>query len=114
MILCRHPFLHLSHSSLNPKRVMLPHCQLGPVGEMVGKDQSLRAPGTAAQPDVDFVCEQQRAFLCTQRCVGVSVGDDMIRNFFSHISFLQDTEFLSFLSYRNNGLRGVGELRDWA
>lgn len=77
---------------------MLTHCQLGPVGEMVGKDQILRVPGTAAQSDVDFVCEHRRAFLCTQRCVGVSVGDDILRNFFPHISFLHDKEFLSRLS----------------
>lgn len=77
--------------------MMLPHCQLGPVGDIVEKDQILRAAGTAAQSDVDFVCEQQRAFLCTQRCVGVSMGDDMIRNLFPRISFLS----VSFLHDNN-------------
>ena len=81
--------------------MMLPHCQLGPVGDMVEKDRILRAPGTAAQSDVDSVCEQQRAFLCTQRWGGVSMGGDMIRNFFPRISFLSvsslhDKELLSY------------------
>lgn len=60
---------------------MLPNCQLVLVGDMVGKDEILRAL-IAASSNFNSVCELQRAFWCTQRCVGVSVSDDMVRNFF--------------------------------
>lgn len=75
---------------------MLPNCQLVLVGDMVGKDEILRAL-IAASSNFNSVCELQRAFWCTQRCVGVSVSDDMVRNFF----------------HKDDGFCSVGELRGW-
>lgn len=59
--------------------MMLPHCQPVLVGGTTGKGQILRAL-IAAPSNFNFVWEQQRIFLCSQR--GVGVNDDLIRNFF--------------------------------